>query len=165
MRKRQPRPARKKHRLKMIHLPVYQVHYLDLEKFICDVFGFKEFDYLMVTGAVSGMTFEYILRGHLSTDAMRINANRLRDGRRTRDINLILNTLVHDGLIPKGKYIVRTDKLPDPVVAYREILLRTGNPDAKECMQFKARQRDSEVRKRIETLESCARDQITSSSC
>jgi hypothetical protein len=141
-RPRPSKPVRKmpdnpKPKLKLTTLAVFRVHHLDLESYIQTVFGF-EFDFQIATGAGVGICPEYLVTGSLSTSEWQRRAQELRNGRRTRDVVLILNTLAHDGYIPKGRYTVNTKPLPPPITVYTELLQRTRDPQSAECVQMKA---------------------------
>jgi hypothetical protein len=140
-------------------LPVFRVHHTALEDFICRVFGFDEFDFLMATGTTEGICPDYRVTGEMpSTEASR-RANELRRGKRTRDVTLILNTLAQDGYIPKGLYTVSTHKLPDPVAIYTSLLHQTRDPFAAECVHFKQRHKaDATFQQRAAVLDKCMLD-------
>ncbi len=87
-------------------IPVFRVRYRDLEDYIQRVFGF-DFDILFATGCTNGMCPEYQLTGQ-GTITMGRQANDIRQGRRTRSLQLILEVLVADKYIPAGRYIIDT---------------------------------------------------------
>ena len=59
------------------------------------------------------------------------------DGRRTRNVPIILNVLCLDGFIPAGKYIIDTRAEPAIIDQYRALLRQTGTPESKECIAFR----------------------------
>lgn len=130
-------PDNPKPKMKFATLAVFRVHHTDLESYIQTVFGF-EFDFQIATGAGEGVCPQYMVTGDLLTSEWQRRAQEIRAGRRTRDVMLILNTLAHDGYIPKGLYTVNTKRLPDPVVVYTELLQRTRDPQSPECLKMKA---------------------------
>jgi hypothetical protein len=73
----------------------------ELEDYFCRVFGWGEFDFLMASGCAPGLVPEYSVGNTLpsSGDVTR-RADDIRNGRRTRDISLILTVLCVDGYIP-----------------------------------------------------------------
>lgn len=96
-----------KPKLKMQHVPVFRVHYQDLEKFVLDVFGF-EFDFLFAAGVAGKTGVEYTVSGKLPTPAWEQKATELRHGRRSRSVPLILAVLAKDQYIPIGYYTIVT---------------------------------------------------------
>lgn len=105
-----------KPKLAMTRLPVFRVRQKHLEAYIASIYRF-EFDFLIATGQVAGMTIEYQVDGLISGEAWAARAHELRCGKRTRDVRLILNVLAHDEFIPSGRYVIDT------------------TPEKKECPQ------------------------------
>lgn len=107
------RPTRKmptgenKPKLPIKQVPVFRVHYQDLEKFINAVFGF-EFDFLFAAGVTNKTGVEYTVTGELPTPSWEQKAAELRQGRRSRSIPLILAVLARDQYIPAGYYTIVT---------------------------------------------------------
>lgn len=99
--------------LEMTRLPVFRVKQKHLEAYIATIYRF-EFDFLIATGQVAGMMIEYKVDGSIPSEAWTQRAHELRCGKRTRDMNLILNVLAHDEFIPKGKYVIDTTAPPKP---------------------------------------------------
>ncbi|HQI28665.1 MAG TPA: hypothetical protein PLT20_11320 [Sedimentisphaerales bacterium] len=62
---------------------------------------------------------------------------KIRTGRRTRNVSLILNVLCVDGYIPAGRYIIDTRPEPSPIEQYRALLRKTGTPESEECGAFR----------------------------
>jgi hypothetical protein len=122
--------------LKASLIPVFRVHYEDVEAYIKLVFGF-EYDLLMATGCKGGAIPEFHVTGHLENDAHRRQAMSLRNGQRVKSLALILNVLAADEYIRRGKYIVDTRGKPEPTQAYRNLLEAGFAPDSRECMAFK----------------------------
>lgn len=137
-------PTDPKPSLEIFRFPFYRVHHKALEAYVQTVFGF-EFDFLFAAGVTEGVGVEYTVDGRLDTIAWERRAAELRRGQRTRDVTLILNVLAHDGYIPRGKYTISTEKLPDPTNEYRAMLQRTGDPQAPECLRFKQRHKADQV--------------------
>ena len=148
-----------KPRLKAKVIPVFRVHYQDLEEYIQQVFGF-EFDFLFATGFVNGMCPEYQVTGSIPP-IMENQVQDLRQGRRTKNVMLIVNVLVRDGYIPAGKYIIDTHKRPDPTNVYHSLLLQTRDPLAPECLQFKEEHKgDLQLMDRVKTMDEAAIEQL-----
>ena len=97
-----PKPKRE-----MTRLPVFRVKQGALEAYIVSIYRF-EFDFLIATGQVAGMMIEFQVEGKIPGDTWARRAHELRCGKRTRDVNLILNVLAHDEFIPKGRYVIDT---------------------------------------------------------
>jgi len=125
--------------LPMTQLPIFRVHYQDLEDYLCRVFHWDSFDFLMAAGTAAGMSSEYNVSPTVpgSHDAPR-RADAIRGGRRTREVPLILTVLCADGYIPAGRYIVDTRAKTAPIEQYKQILRATGNPESEECRAFRA---------------------------
>jgi hypothetical protein len=135
-------PTGPKPKLKMVQLPIFRVHYRKLEDYFCRVFRWDRFDFLMASGATPGLVPEYNVGPDLPlTSDARQQADALRNGRRTRNIPLILTVLCRDGYIPAGKYLVDTHPLTPPIERYKALLRQTGTPESKECRDFRAAHR------------------------
>lgn len=131
-----PRPNKNKATLDIYRVPVFRIHYQKLEAFIQQEYGF-EFDFLLLSGVTEGICPEYAVTGKLDTVDWQRRAQDLRAGKRTRSTLLILNTLAHDGRIPRGHYTVSTHEQQTPADRYREILRRTGDTTHPDCVGFK----------------------------
>jgi hypothetical protein len=131
-------PTNPKPTLEMVHLPVFRVHYKNLEAYIRAVFGF-DFDFLMAAGVGQGVGVDYRIKGVLESLAWEQRAQDLRKGRRTKDVPLILNVLAIDGYVPTGLYTISTHPIPNPIDTYTFMLRSCGNPLAPECIAFKAK--------------------------
>jgi hypothetical protein len=140
-----PRPV-----LEMTQLPIFRVHYRRLEEYLAKVYRMEGFDFLFASGAVPALVPEYAVSPTLppAEDARR-QADAIRDGRRSRDVALILNVLCQDGYIPAGKYIIDTRPEPSPIDQYRALLRKTGNPLSAECVAFRDAHRQDRVFTRI----------------
>jgi hypothetical protein len=109
--RRTRKPARKmpsgdnKPRLAAWRVPVFKVEYKEFERFVEAVFGF-EFDFLFAAGISNGTGVEYKVVGELQTFSWKQKAEELRQGRRTKDVALILSVLAHDNYIPPGHYTI-----------------------------------------------------------
>ncbi len=134
---RDPKPE-----LEMRQLPAYRVHFKALEAYVHKVFGF-EFGFLFATDSHEGCTHDYIASGSIPTVALDKQATDLRDGKRTKNVLLILNVLVHDGYIPAGAYTVTTTKPEDPTAVYSYLLKRTKSVLHPDCVNFKDQNRDN----------------------
>lgn len=141
--------------LQVRQLPFYRVHYRHLEEFVQAVFGY-EFDYLFAAGVSEGVAVDYEVHGTMPTDAWERKAIDLRQCKRTKDTNLILNVLAHDGYIQPGRYTISTHKMPDPTQVYRNLLMKTGSPLAPECVTFREKYKDDKVfAERVAILHKC----------
>lgn len=130
-------PTQPKPTLEIQRLPIFRVHYKALEAYVQKVFGF-EFDFLFAARVTEGCAVDYdVLRRLPDTIAWDRKAADLRRGQRTKEVQLILGVLAADGYIPAGRYTVSTHKLPDPVAVYSDLLRRTGDPQAAECITYK----------------------------
>ena len=157
-------PSDPKPKLKAKVIPVFRVHYQDLEQYIHDVYGF-EYDFLFATGCVNGMCPEYQVTGVIPV-AMAKQVRDLRLGQRTRNLTLIVNLLVADGYIPAGKYIIDTHKRPDPTNIYHDLLLRTHDPLAAECLRFKEEHKgDPQLMDRVKLMDQAAIEQLKRARC
>ena len=111
--RRERKPTRKmptgenQPKLRMRVVPKFQVHHKDLEQFIQAVFGF-EFDFLFAAGVTNGTGVEYTVTGELPTNSWLQKADELRQGRRSRNMSLILAVLAYDRYIPVGYYTIIT---------------------------------------------------------
>lgn len=147
--------------LPMIQLPYYRVKRRHLEAFLTHVYRMVGFNFLEAAGATPGMCPEYRVGRTLppSWDAKRA-AERIRHGRRSHDVPLILTTLCADGLIPPGVYIIDTHPEPPPIPAYRTLLLRTGNPNHPECVAFRRdHHRDRAFKEAAAQMDKAAKEQ------
>jgi hypothetical protein len=131
-------PAKDKPTLEMIHLPIFQVHYLALEEYLSRVYRIEDFDFLFASGVTPGTIVEYVVSGKLPpSDDYRRQADTIRAGRRVGNVALILNVLCIDGYIPAGKYLFDTRPKPTLLESYRRLLRQTGTPQSKECTAFR----------------------------
>jgi len=111
--RRARKPARKmptgenQPKLRMQAVPKFRVHCKDLDQFIQAVFGF-EFDFLFAAGVTNNTGVEYTVTGELPTNSWLEKAEELRQGRRSRNVSLILAVLAHDKYIPFGYYTIIT---------------------------------------------------------
>ena len=139
-----PRRSGQKPVLPMIQLPIYRVKQRHLEAYLASVYRMEGFDFLLAAGATSGMCVEYLVSPTLPPAVTALEeADRIRRGRRTRNIGLILNVLCLDGYIPAGKYIIDTHLEPSPEKVYQGLLQRTGDPTHAECVAFKREHRQN----------------------
>lgn len=131
-------PTNPKPELELRQLPMFRVHYKTLEAYVQRVFGF-EFNFLFAAETHEGCTHDYIVSGDIPTVAIDKQATDLRDGRRTKNVLLILTVLVRDGYIPAGTYTVTTTKPEDPTAVYTYLLRRTKSVLHPDCVNFKNR--------------------------
>jgi hypothetical protein len=127
-----------KPKLPAIQLPIYQVHYRALEMFLDKVYRMRDYDFRRATGAQPGMTPEYRVQAALpqAGDADE-QADRIRCGRRTTSVALILNVLCIDGFIPAGTYRFDMREKPSAIHTYRALLEKRRNPFDPECVRFR----------------------------
>lgn len=106
--KRKMPTGENKPKLPMQQVPVFRVHYQDLERFVQAVFGF-EFDFLFAAGVTNKTGVDYKVTGEMPpTPSWIQKATELRQGRRSRSIPLILAVLASDQYIPVGYYTIVT---------------------------------------------------------
>ncbi len=141
--RQQPQPRKwpsdvPKPKLPMRQLPIYRVHYQDLEAFLERVYRMREFKFLMATGGVNGLTYEYDVKPELppAWNTGR-RADQIRLGNITRDVPLILAVLCVDGFIPPGRYIIDTRLQTVPIDAYRQLIQKTGDILHPDCIRFR----------------------------
>lgn len=94
-------------KLAMQVIPKFRVGYTDFEKFVQSIFGF-EFDFLFASGLTAKSGADYVVNGDLPTVSWQQKATELRQGRRSKNVPLILTVLAHDGYIPRGYYTIVT---------------------------------------------------------
>ncbi len=142
-------------KLEIQRAPFYRVSHTAIETFIQARFGF-EYDFKFALGVAEGETIEYPVDGILHSNEMKAQADKLRAGHRTKKVSLILNTLAHDGEIPRGFYTVKiTAPPPKPMVIYRQLIEQTGSTKSPECVAFVDQHRGNAAFMRgVETIES-----------
>ena len=87
-------------------------------------------DFLLAAGATPGMCPEYLVNPALPPAlSAGQEADRIRQGRRSRNVALLLNVLCLDGYIPAGRYTIDTHPEPPPGQVYRALLIETGDPN------------------------------------
>jgi len=115
---RGPKPV-----LPMEVIPVFTVHYLDLEEYLKLIYKMEDYSIESATGARGDMTPEINVTGCLPQTSNIIQlVDNIRLGRRTRQLGLILDLLCQDGFIPAGKYIIKMTKILRPIEQYTEVL-------------------------------------------
>ena len=113
----------------MVQLPIYRVKQRHLEAFLAMVYRMDGFDFLLAAGTTPGMCPEYLVNPALPPAlTAQQEADRIRQGRRTRNVGLILNVLCLDGFIPAGRYLIDTHPEPPPGQVYRALLMRSATP-------------------------------------
>jgi len=139
-----PRQNAPKPVLPMVQLPIYRVKQRHLEAFLARVYRMDGFDFLLAAGVTPGMCPEYLVSPALPPAmSARQEADRIRQGRRTRNVGLILNVLCLDGFIPAGRYTIDTHPAPPPGQVYRTLLIETGDPNHPRCAEFKRQHRSN----------------------
>jgi len=149
-------PADKpKPKLKMAQLPIYRVHYRHLEAYLVEVYRMREFDFFLATGVTPGMAPEYNVVPELPPAwECEQRANKIRAGRRTKDVSLILTVLCIDGFIPAGTYVIDTRKPTPPIDVYRALLQQTRDPLDPKCVKYReTHQSDQEFTKKAAELD------------
>ncbi len=140
-----------KPKLAIQHIPVYRVHYEDLQDYLLTVFK-MDCDVMFIQGITHGMCPEFYVTGEMPAawNAQQ-QSDDIRRGRTCRSLSLILNVLCHDGFIPQGKYILNTRERQKPIHRYRELLQEFKNPTHPKCLALKERNRKDK----------CFRQQVT----
>ena len=139
-----PRQNGPKPVLPMVQLPIYRVKQRHLEAYLARVYRMDRFDFLLAAGATPGMCPEYLVSPALPPAmSARQEAERIRQGHRTRNVGLILNVLCLDGYIPVGQYIIDTHPGPPPGQVYRALLIETGDPNHPRCVTFRREHRSN----------------------
>lgn len=136
-----------------------RVHYQDLADYLAQILKMKDYNILLAAGATNGMCPEYSVNGVLGVASnIQQQANNVRQGRRTRNLGLILNVLCLDGFIPKGLYVIDTHKRPGPIEEYTRLLNETRDPRHTRCVAFKKKhQKDKMFMERAHTLDTAVR--------
>lgn len=106
-------------------IPVIEIHHTDLEAIIKKAYRFDiSFEYATRQPKNIGIGYRveemgYYVDGRLidSTPAWKARATNVRKGRRTGNIDLLLNVLAADGFIPRGRWIILTGPKPKEVFA------------------------------------------------
>ena len=139
-----PRQGSQKPVLPMVQLPIYRVKQRHLEAFLAMVYRMDGFDFLLAAGTTPGMCPEYLVNPALPPAlTAQQEADRIRQGRRTRNVGLILNVLCLDGFIPAGRYTIDTHPEPPPGQVYRALLIEIGDPTHSRCVAFKREHRSN----------------------
>ncbi len=131
-----------------------RVHYLDLQAYLAKVYRMGDYDILRATGVTAGVCPEFIVTGNLPP-ATNISqqVDNIRRGRKTRSLDLILNVLCADGFIPRGKYVIDTTALPDPVSVYTQLLNEHQDPNHQKCVAFRKQNRGPDFLRRAKVLD------------
>ena len=149
-------PTQSKPTLKTERIPVFRVHYKDFERYVKQVFGF-DFDFFLATGGVPGLSPEYRIKGLPDSDSFQRMGINLREGQRTKNVEVILNVLAEDGYIEAGQYVIDTRPAPtiyDLTETYRTLLRRSRNMQSIDCAAFKAKYKaDGELMERVKTID------------
>lgn len=152
-------PNNPKPTLALQHLPVFRVHYLELEDYIKVVFGI-EFSVLDIKNVALGMLIDYRVTGTYPMAAER-QVTDLREGRRCNDLPLILNVLAHDEYIPKGLYSISTKAVPRPIDVYRALLQQSANVLDPRCVALRDKHRgDKEFSAQAAILEKALQEAL-----
>jgi len=136
-----------------------RVHYQDLADYLAQTLKMRDYDVLLAAGATKGMCPEYRVNGVLGIASnIQQQANNVRQGRRTRNLGLILNVLCLDEFIPKGLYVIDTHQRPGPIQEYTQLLNETRDPKHTKCVAFKKKhQKDKVLMERAHTLDIAVR--------
>lgn len=130
-------------KLKIVNTPPFQrVHYRALEVYLAKVYRLTRFDALKAAGATHGIYPEYRIDAEIPPHLQEA-ANRIRTGRRCRDLGLALTVLCADRHISAGQYIIDTRREADPIKVYKHLLQRTLDPIHPDCVRFKELHRDA----------------------
>jgi hypothetical protein len=133
-----PRQGAAKPVLPMTQLPIYRVKQRHLEAYLVKVYRMDGFDFLAASGATPGICPEYQVSTVLPPAwTAKEAAERIRQGHRSKNLALILNVLCVDGYIPPGRYIIDTHPEPPPAPVYRDLLMKTADPDHPACVAFR----------------------------
>ena len=141
--------------LPMTQLPIFRVHYQALEEYVARVYHMMEYNFIWATGAIAGMTPEYVVGTQLppAHDANQRAAD-IRLGHRTQNVGLILTVLCIDGFIPAGTYIIDTRTPTPPIDVYRALLEETRDVCDPQCIAYRSRHNsDPEFKKRAALLD------------
>jgi hypothetical protein len=141
-----PPAAGPKPRLPMVQLAIYRVRHSALEQYLSQVFRMEDFDFCLAAGLKHGECPEYIVGNTLPmTHGIQAQARRIRSGRRSQNILLILTMLCADDYIPAGKYIIDTHEEVNAAEKYRALLQKTRNPLDPKCAEFRERHKSDRV--------------------
>ena len=135
---RAPRPPRSgpKPTLPMAQLPIFRVQMGDLEDYLYEVYRMGGFDFLLAAGLTQGECPEYIVQAALPASITCVRqAADIRQGRRTKNVALLLNVLCIDGFIPAGKYIIDTHVRPMPIDVYTSLVKARLAAYDLDCLQ------------------------------
>ncbi len=117
---------------------VCRVHFRELEAYLDKVYKMRDYDVRLATGARGDMVPEYTVDGVVPPAAnMGQQIDSIRRGRRTRDLNMILNVLCIDGFIPIGMYVIDTAEDLEPIKTYVVLLNQNHDPLAPPCIALK----------------------------
>ncbi len=147
---RGPKPV-----LPMTTVPVYIINCRDLEVYLQTVFKMDEYSVESATGARADMTPEFNVTGHLpGVSNIGQLVNNIRRGRRTRNLELILDILCQDGFIPAGKYIISMAEVPSPIEKYTEVLNKSQDYLHPACIAIKEENRGNvEFNRQVKLLD------------
>lgn len=141
--------------LPMITLPVYIIHYRDLEVYLQTVFKMDGYQVKLATGARGDMTPEFNVTGCLPTVTNLCQlVDNIRRGRHTRNLGLILDILCQDGFIMVGKYIINMTEIPSQIEKYTEMLNRSQDCSHPMCIAIKEANRgDVKFNRQVKILD------------
>ena len=133
-----PRQGGPKPVMTMVHLPYYRVKQRHLEDYLAKVYRMGDFDFSMAAGITPGVCPEYRVTPVLppAPNAQK-DADRIRSGRHSGNVSLILNVLCLDGYIPAGRYTIDTHAEPPASEVYRSLLMKTEDPAHADCVAFR----------------------------
>ena len=133
--------------------PFHRVHYRALEAYLARVYRLTGFNILKAAGATHGLYPEYLVQGVIPRD-LQAQAGRIRTGAHYSNLSLILTVLCADGHIPAGRYVIDTQREPEPLEVYKTLLQRTLDPLDPKCVRFKEKYRgNSHFRKKARIID------------
>jgi len=162
-RRRKPAPLKPwkgaKPKLPMGITYLCRVHYLDLQAYLAKVYRMRDYNVLKAVGVSHGECPEYLVTGQMPMASnVTQQIDNIQQGRRTRNLNLILNLLCRDGFIIAGKYVIDTTEPRSPTVEYTSLLHRHQDPDHPACVSFRKKHRDQTFRRHASVLDRLTRE-------
>lgn len=147
--------------LPMVVTRVCRVHYRDLQDYLAKVYRMRDYDILKTLGLTNGICPEFLVDGTLPPAGnIQQQIDGIRQGRRTRNLSLILAVLYLDGFIPEGKYIIDTAAVANPLIKYRELLSLHEDPNHQVCVAYRKQHRDREFQRRAAMLDKFAQQTL-----
>jgi hypothetical protein len=146
----------------MYQLPIFRVKMADFELYLRKVYRTEDFDFLVAAGLTAGECPEYTVQARLPEAGEYVRkAADIRDGRRSRNVPLLLNVLCIDGYRPAGKYVIDTHPQPRAIDVYTLLIKTRLDPDDPDCVAFKsARLGDKLFTSQAATLDKMVREAV-----